>query len=154
MISFVYSSLIQAPVERVFAFHEQPDALERLTPPWQPVEVLRREGGIADGAVVELRLRFGPLARRWVALHMAYERNHFFEDVQKEGPFRYWRHRHEMTPEGGATRLTDRIEFSLPGGPLVDWAIGWLARRQLTRLFRYRHEVTRRACEAPASGAE
>ena len=36
-----------------FAWHERPGAFERLSPPWQRVRVVEREGGIRDGARVE-----------------------------------------------------------------------------------------------------
>ena len=146
MPRFVYSSVIPAPVEQVFAFHEQPDALERLTPPFAPVRVLRREGGIQPGAIVELEVPFGPFKRRWLARHTEYEKNRLFTDVQESGPFRRWVHRHLFEPVSPReTRLTDDITFSLPGGPLLDFPGAWFARLQLRRMFRYRHEATRRA---------
>ena len=48
MLHYCMSTLIDAPVEVVWNFHERSDILERLTPPWQPVQVVRREGGL-DG---------------------------------------------------------------------------------------------------------
>lgn len=146
MPRFVYSTVIPAPVEKVFAFHEQPDALERLTPPFAPVRFMRREGGIQPGAIVVLEIPIGPFRKRWVARHTEYERNRLFADVQEEGPFRRWVHHHRFEPLGpNETRLTDDVEFSLPGGALSDFLGAWLARLQLRRMFRYRHEATRRA---------
>ncbi len=146
-MQFVWSSIIGAPVERVFAFHESADALQRLLPPWQDARVVRREGGLAAGALVELELRLGPIRQRWVARHTEYSKNGLFADVQERGPFRTWRHRHEFDALGPELcRLTDRVEFSLPGGRLVDWLLGWLARWQLRRMFEYRHRVTDEAC--------
>ena len=49
MLNFKYSSLIDAPVETVWQFHDRPDILELLTPPWQPVKIIRREGGLGVG---------------------------------------------------------------------------------------------------------
>jgi ligand-binding SRPBCC domain-containing protein len=147
MLHFERSSQVQAPVEVVFAFHERPDALQKLTPPTQRVQMLRREGGLETGARVELLLRFGPFSRRWIALHTEYARNCFFVDTQVEGPFRSWRHRHEFSPEAGGTLLTDSIDFELPGGPVTEVLLGWLIVAQLKKMFAYRHAVTRRECE-------
>jgi ligand-binding SRPBCC domain-containing protein len=149
---FEHSSVIHAPVERVFAFHEHPAALERLTPPWPPVRVLSREGGIREGARVVLELALGPLRQRWVALHTGYEKDRLFIDRQVEGPFRSWLHHHRFEAAGpGLTRLTDHVEFSLPGGPPADLLGAWFARLQLRRMFTYRHAMTRRYCEAPST---
>jgi ligand-binding SRPBCC domain-containing protein len=55
-----------------------------------------------------------------------------------------WRHRHEFTSENGGTRLTDRIEFSLPLAPLSDWLLAWFVSIQLRGMFTYRHQATAR----------
>ncbi|MGC4053501.1 MAG: SRPBCC family protein [Paludibaculum sp.] len=147
MPEFVHTSVIHTSVERLFAFHESPDALQRLMPPWPPAKVISREGGILAGARVELEMRVGPFRLRWVARHTEYLRNRLSADIQERGPFRTWSHRHEFTPEGDSARLTDRVEFSLPGGRLADLFGAALARRQLRRLFAYRHLVTKQECE-------
>ncbi|MDD1437932.1 cyclase, partial [Dolichospermum sp. ST_sed10] len=43
MLHFKHSSIINAPVEVVWKFHERSDILQILTPPWQPVQVVRRD---------------------------------------------------------------------------------------------------------------
>jgi ligand-binding SRPBCC domain-containing protein len=144
---FVKSVLIYAPVEEVFRFHERDDALALLTPPFPPVRMLSHTDGIEIGARVELRVG----VFRWVALHTAYEKNRLFEDRQIQGPFANWVHRHEFKPAGNATRLTDRIEYELPGGPLVNRLFGWIVNLGLVNMFRHRHRVTKEICERPSS---
>lgn len=151
---FEFKSEIAAPVRDVFAFHERPDALERLLPPWQDVQLLERTGGLEPGARAVLLLRLGPLRLRWVALHTEYERDRLFVDTQLSGPFRAWTHRHEFHAQGPATLLIDRVEFSLHGGPPADLLGGWLAKQQLRKMFRYRHQVTRAFCERPLTEEE
>jgi ligand-binding SRPBCC domain-containing protein len=141
---FVKSVLIDAPVERVFAFHEREDALKLLSPSFPPIRVLRKTGrGIETGSRVELKI--GPI--RWVALHTAYEKNRLFADEQIEGPFAKWIHRHEFESAGDATRLTDRIEYLLPGGVWTNRFFGWAVQLGLQLMFRHRHRVTKRYCE-------
>ncbi len=140
MPSFVKSVVIDAPVEKVFAFHEREDALELLTPAFPPVRVISKTGGIKKGARVELRV----MGMRWLALHTAYEKNRLFVDEQIEGPFARWVHRHEFEDVGGRTRLTDRLEYELPGGALVNSLFGWAVKPGLAQMFRHRHKVTAR----------
>ena len=142
--TFVRTLLLDAPVAAVFAFHERDDALARLSPPFPPLRVVSRSGGIRAGARVDLRI--GPI--RWLALHTVYEPNRLFVDEQIAGPFRSWVHRHEFEAvDAGTTRLTDRVTFTLPGGPVADALAGWLVAWALVPLFRYRHAATRAACE-------
>ncbi len=44
--TFVRRSRIAAPADVVCDWHRRPGALERLTPPWEQVEVISRTGGI------------------------------------------------------------------------------------------------------------
>ncbi|CDN15397.1 MAG: SRPBCC family protein [Richelia sp.] len=147
MLQFHYSSVINAPVETVWEFHERPDILQLLTPPWQPVEVIRREGGLDVGAMTQFNLFIGLIPITWLAKHTEYNKYCLFTDEQVSGPFQSWMHRHKFADENGKTRLTDEISFSLPGGEPIEFMAGWLIQTQLESMFRYRHKVTKRECE-------
>ena len=148
MSTFVKESLIRATPERVFAFHEQPRALELLTPPWERARVVRaaRISEVGSAAIVETRL-FRVVPVRWVARHTVYDPPRAFEDVQERGPFRRWRHRHVVAPHPEGATLRDEIEYEPPLGPLGRLAAPFVVRPRLKKLFDYRHEVTRRWCE-------
>lgn len=150
MLQYRKSTLINASVEVVWNFHERPDILEQLTPPWQPVQVVRREGGLGVGAISEFRLFVGPIPLRWLAVHIECQPYCSFTDKQEIGPMAYWIHRHQFNPEPGKTRLTDTIEYGLPGGWLVETLLGWWVHKQLEELFSYRHQVTQRECSRMA----
>ena len=85
---FVKESVIRATPERVFAFHEQPDALARLRPPWESSRIIEPAPSLRVGSrtLVDVRL-FGLYTVRWIAEHTVYDPPHMFEDVQVEGPF-------------------------------------------------------------------
>jgi uncharacterized protein (TIGR01777 family) len=138
------TSTLPAPVEQAFAWHEQPGAFERLTPPWEQVTVIERSGGIREGARTVLKVRVGPVRLRWIARHRNYEAGRRFVDEQVEGPFSHWVHEHRFDPEGpGSTRYTDRIEFGPPLGPVGAAAAHWLARPRAERMLAYRHATLR-----------
>lgn len=143
MASFTKSVEIDAPIRTVFGFHEREDALPLLTPPFPPVRLISKTPGIDAGTRVVLQV--GPV--RWVALHTAYEKNRLFVDTQVEGPFAHWEHRHEFEDLGERTRLTDTVEFRLPGGRILNVLFGWAARLGLRQMFAHRHAVTKRVCE-------
>ena len=44
------TSTLPVSAEEAFAWHEREGAFERLSPPWERLEVLERSGGIRDGA--------------------------------------------------------------------------------------------------------
>jgi uncharacterized protein (TIGR01777 family) len=80
---------------------------------------------------------------RWVAEHQALVPGRSFEDVQVSGPFRAWRHRHLVVPDGAERCvLEDRVEYALPVGWLGDLVAGQRVARDLARVFAFRHAVT------------
>lgn len=148
MLTFVKQTAIAASAATVFAFHEAPTAFARLQPPWQRTEIITPPTSLAVGTRVVLRTKIGPFWQTIIAEHVAYEPGVMFADRMIKGPFAHWLHRHVVTARGPhACTLTDEIEYQLPLGGLGRLVGGGFARRQLDRLFGYRHEVTRAQCE-------
>ncbi len=151
-MQFVKSSVIRAPAKTVFAFHEAPDAFARLQPPWQKSEIIKPPSSLEVGTIVVLRTKVGPFWQTIEAEHVAYEPGVMFADRMNRGPFARWLHRHTVTERGpDECTLTDDIEYELPFGAVGRLLGGRIARGQLDKLFAYRHETTRQACEAGGS---
>jgi uncharacterized protein (TIGR01777 family) len=133
---------LPVPAQEAFDWHARPGAFERLTPPWERVELLRHDG-VADGARAEFTVRIGPLSRRWIAEHRDVVPGESFRDVQLSGPFAQWEHTHTIRPEDdGTSVLEDRIGYSVPLGAVGRRLGGAAVRRMLERAFAYRHRVT------------
>ena len=148
-MKFVKESRIAAPPARVFAFHESPGALQRLTPPWEKVSVESGGHSIQVGSRVVLVTRLGPIPLRWVAEHTEYAPPHLFADRQISGPFARWEHRHEFLDDGqGGTILRDAVDYDPPLGALGRLIGGVFLASKLTRMFDYRHEATRTIVES------
>jgi ligand-binding SRPBCC domain-containing protein len=147
-MKFVKESIIKAAPERVFAFHELPDALERLVPPWESVKVIQKAdiSEIGARAIIEQKI-FGLIPSRWIAEHTRYEPPRLFEDVQISGPFARWRHQHIVLPHADGAILRDEIEYEPPMSFLGRLAAPILIAPKLEKMFDYRHEATRKWCE-------
>ena len=147
-MQFIKESVIRAAPERVFAFHELPDAMARLMPPWESARIIESAPNLLPGAraIIETRI-LGLIPTRWVARHTLYDPPRMFEDVQDEGPFRSWRHRHIIEPHTAGATLRDEIEYEPPLGPIGRLAAPLVIIPRLKRLFDYRHRVTRDWCE-------
>ncbi len=148
---FVRESIIAAAPERVFAFHEQPDALRLLMPPWESGRVVQHAPTLEVGAKTILEMRvLGLFPVRWVAVHTAYDPPRMFEDVQVSGPFKSWRHRHIVRPHERGAILRDEIEYEPPLGLLGKLSAPLFVEPRLKKLFEYRHAATREWCEKVA----
>ena len=143
MATFTRQVRLPVGVEEAFAWHERPGALDRLSPPWQPVTVTQPPDGIEVGTRVVLRLGIGRASVPWVAEHVAYDPPHEFRDVQRSGPFASWDHRHQFTANGeDSSTMTDEVTYELPLGPVGSTVAGQVVRGQLEQMFGYRHRQT------------
>ncbi len=130
--------------EELFAWHAREGAFQRLTTPWQKIRIVEHKGSITNGSILKFRIYQGPLPVTWEAHHDNHIENKQFQDIQKRGPFRSWRHTHRFdpSPEGGVT-LTDHIEYTLPVHPLSAPLAPILFEPMLERMFNFRHARTR-----------
>ena len=142
---FVFESDFEVSAAKLFAFHERPDAFALLQPPWQTSRIIQPPTSLAVGTKVVLETKLGPIWKRIVALHVAYEPGVMFADEMLEGPFASWHHEHRVTPLGeNRSRLTDDITCTMPFGRLGALVGEPIARAQLRKLFAFRHEVTKK----------
>lgn len=144
LAKFERRSLLPVSAAEAFAWHEREGALERLTPPWEKVEVVERSGGIRPGGRVVMRVPMVPAGTTiWEAEHDLYEPPFRFRDVSKRGPFAAWVHTHSFEPMGDdACELVDSVEYALPLGALGALFGSGLVESRLDRMFAYRHRVT------------
>ena len=143
-MKFVARSVIRTTAERLFAFHELPDAVDRLMPPWEHAQLLERAPDLRPGRRAVALIRIAPgISMRIESIHTVYDPPHRFEDEQVRGPFRRWHHRHIIEPHAEGAVLIDEIDCEPP----FAWISSWFVKRRLRRLFEYRHCVTRQWCE-------
>jgi len=137
---YVARSPMPAPARELFDWHARPGAFERLNPPFEPVEILERSGGIAPGARTVLRILLGPVPTRWVGVHTALEDGRSFADRQESGPFALWEHVHRMLPDGETRSvLEDDVRYVLP---LIGRVATSRVRERIEAVFAYRHVLT------------
>ena len=116
-----YASVVDHPLDEVFAWHTRPGAMRRLVPPWQPMRVVKETESLADGTAI-LGL---PVGLRWIARHdpAGYDPPYQFRDVlSSQGlmtlPPRvigWWRHTHRYSDAGrGTTRVHDIVDTTVP----------------------------------------
>lgn len=141
-------------VQTASAWHERPGAFERLTPPWERVEVVLappRSPGLPappppphPGSRVHLRIQIAPgIALPWIAEHRDFIPNELFRDVQIKGPFAQWDHRHMFRAlTDSSSELRDRIEFRPPLGVVGRALATAQIMSKLDRMFAYRHATT------------
>ena len=152
MPTFQQTSTIDVDAAALAQWHLSPGAFRRLTPPWERVRLLDEPAEIADGTRTVLEMKVGPIWKRWVAEHQECQPGVGFTDVQVQGPFAAWKHRHRFDEAGHQqSTLSDAIDYRLPFSLVGELLGKGFVRRKLERTFRYRHAVTRDDLERRAA---
>ncbi|MBK6417875.1 MAG: SRPBCC family protein [Ignavibacteria bacterium] len=142
------SILIDAPIEKVFHFHDDTTNLLKITPPGIKVsfETLG-EPGLGYEVILKVR-QFGLFTMRWHVRVTQYQPPILMTDIQIKGPFRSWRQIRSLREVNGRTELTDIVDYETPFGFLGQIANMLFIRRQITSMFAYRQAATKRILEA------
>jgi ligand-binding SRPBCC domain-containing protein len=127
----------------VFPFFADAYNLEAITPPWLRFSVLTPPPiEMRAGTLIEYRLRLHGVPLRWRTEIAVWEPPVRFVDRQVAGPYETWEHEHLFRDAAGGAVMSDRVDYRIRGGRLVDW-VGdrAVARRDLRRIFEYRRDV-------------
>jgi ligand-binding SRPBCC domain-containing protein len=134
--------LVPRELPEVYEFFSRARNLEVLTPPFLSFSVLTPEPiEMRSGTLIDYRLRLHGLPMRWRTLIETWEPGQRFVDRQLRGPYKLWHHTHEFQAVDGGTIVADRVRYEIPLGPLGEIARTLFVRRDLDRVFAYRHQA-------------
>jgi len=136
------------PPEQVFPFFADAANLQALTPPWLHFEILTPQPIVmAEGALIDYRLRVHGLPLRWRTRINVWELPHRFVDEQLRGPYRQWIHEHTFEARGGGTLARDRVRYAVPLDFLVH---PWFVRPDIEKIFAFRTQELQKRFSKPA----
>jgi hypothetical protein len=141
---FERSVRLDAPPAEVYAFHEDPRNITKISPPSLRVEQVECKVPARAGEKFSLRVHQFGLPLHWIGIWEEAVPNERLVDGARKSPFRHWRHHHLFRAEGDGTVMTDRVEYALPFGLiglLLDLTV---MRLVFTAMFIARHRATRR----------
>ena len=143
----VFQLTLPVPAERLWAFHEQEDVVEQLSPPWENLRILRHTHPLRLGGETLISMPFLPFVRIcWLARFVDFVPGQRFTDEQIEGPMAFWQHHHIVTAiDEKNSMLEDRIQWRMKWWQLPPLMHGSI-QRKLAKVFAYRHEMTKAWC--------
>ena len=143
--------LLPLPIGDVFAFFSDAANLDVLTPPWLHFRILTPPPiTLRAGTVIEYRLRWRGLPIFWRTEISAWEPPFRFVDRALKSPYLLWHHEHRFEPTDDGTRMTDRVDYAVPGGPLEPALANWVVGPDVGRIFAYRKQKMQELFAAPA----
>ena len=81
---------------------------------------------------------------KWVTEITHVEKNKFFVDEQRFGPYNFWHHKHYLRPIKGGVEMKDVIHYKIPFGILGQLVHPIIVYPKLKEIFNYRTETLRK----------
>lgn len=158
------------PLPEVLRFFSDPANLPRIMPAELDARIVSitrvpppppgDPAAAGPGTEIALTFRpvpFLPVRQRWLARIVAFEPGRAFEDVQAEGPFASWRHRHEFLAETRdgveGTVVRDLVRFEVGWGPLGALAAKVGVAPRMRAAFLHRQKTLPGMLEGARAGA-
>ena len=141
---FERSVLLAAPPEEVYAFHEDPRNIVKISPPSLRVEKVECTVPARAGEDFRLRVSQFGLPLEWIGYWDEAVPCSRLVDGARKSPFRHWRHHHLFAKAPGGTLMTDRVEYALPFSLLGRLLNATVMRLVFAAMFAARHRATRK----------
>jgi len=77
----------------------------------------------------------------WVTEITHVEKNAFFVDEQRFGPYAFWHHKHYFKPIPGGIEMRDVVHYKIPLGPLGKLINHIYIQHKLKEIFDYRYQT-------------
>jgi len=130
--------------ETAWKFFSSPHNLSEITPENMNFVVLSeiKDEPIFEG--MEIDYTVSPVLGipvKWKTIITQVEEGKSFTDFQKKGPYRYWNHFHEFTPDENGVLMKDTVDYELPFGILGSIAHRLFVKEKLRSIFDFRYRV-------------
>jgi len=138
---FKQETHIPQPLESVFHFFGNAENLNRLTPPHLDFEILTPLPiQMAKGTLIDYQLKIYKIPVKWKTEIIAWKPPHRFIDSQLKGPYRKWIHEHKFEAVGNETKMTDTVEYAIPGWIFSNIINNIFVKKDILKIFKFREE--------------
>lgn len=151
MSVFESEFVVRAPLEAVWAFHENPEALPKIMTGPVRMCVHSVDRPIVAGSLIKMSMLVGPFALPWHIRVRERVEGRMFTDAQDgaTGPFKRWVHTHAFEAvDTQHTRIRDRIEYEAPLGLFGRIGDALFGRVAMQLMFIGRRDATRKLLES------
>lgn len=131
------------PLQEAWEFFSSPKNLERITPKHMNFRITSGEPEpMYPGQIISYKVSpFPGMKTNWVTEITHVEKEKYFVDEQRFGPYKMWHHEHSFEEREGTVWMRDKVSYKLPFGILGDIAQRLFVRKQLKGIFNYRQQV-------------
>ena len=129
-------------IEECWQFFSSPKNLKVITPAYMGFNIIDvEETSMYPGQIIKYNVTplFG-INMKWVTEISHAEKNKFFVDEQRFGPYKFWHHKHIFKVIDGGVKVIDILDYALPFGFLGVLFHPYLIKPKLDEIFNYREK--------------
>tara|TARA_Y100000766_G_C18664622_1_gene486892 strand:+ start:28 stop:489 length:462 start_codon:yes stop_codon:yes gene_type:complete len=129
-------------IEECWQFFSSPKNLKVITPAYMGFNIIDvEETSMYPGQIIKYKVTplFG-INMKWVTEISHAEKNKFFVDEQRFGPYKFWHHKHIFKVIDGGVKVIDILDYALPFGFLGVLFHPHLIKPKLDEIFNYREK--------------
>ncbi len=134
---------IPVSLAEAWDFFSKPKNLAEITPKELDFNIISPYHGeeMYPGQIIEYKVK--PLLGipvYWMTEITHVEKERYFVDEQRFGPYSLWHHQHHFRAIPGGVEMTDIIHYKVPFGFLGDIAQWLVVKKNLQKIFTYREQ--------------
>jgi len=135
--------ILSTTIEKAWDFFSTPQNLSIITPPDMNFQILQKPPGtIYQGMKIQYTLRpLLSIPMKWTTEITSVNKPFSFTDIQLNGPYKLWDHKHTFEPCHHGVKMTDFVKYQLPLGILGNFAHTVFVQKRLNYIFEYRRNV-------------
>ena len=138
------TQFIKSDLDTIWNFMSSPNNLAVITPAYMNFTIineLKPLDKMYAGQIIEYQVSpvLG-IKLNWVTEITHVDKNYYFVDEQRYGPYSFWHHKHFIKQVEGGIEMTDIVHYKLPFGFLGRIVNYLFVKKQLTVIFDYRYK--------------
>ncbi len=138
---FQRNQLIPSTIDEIWQFISAPSNLKKITPDYMGFDITSKDvpDKMYAGMVISYSVR--PLLNiktTWVTEISQVNKNKYFVDEQRIGPYSLWHHQHFIESVKDGVLMTDIVSYKPPFGIIGAIANTLIIRKKLNEIFDYR----------------
>lgn len=135
-----YSQILPISLDRAWNFLSSPKNLKLITPKSMNFNITEWDNRDSySGQIIQYTVEpiFG-IKLKWVTEITHLQKNKYFVDEQRFGPYSFWHHKHFLKEVEGGVLMEDIIHYKLPYGFFGELINIFFVRKKLKEIFSYR----------------
>ena len=135
-----YSQILPISLDRAWNFLSSPKNLKLITPKSMNFNITEWDNrDYYPGQIIQYTVEpiFG-IKLKWVTEITHLQKNKYFVDEQRFGPYSFWHHKHFLKEVEGGVLMEDIIHYKLPYGFFGELINIFFVRKKLKEIFSYR----------------